>query len=175
MIPTIPNLPETEKFGTLLTPDMKFYRKFFEELVRLQGIKVVYYVPRPDKHYTIHGELMSNYQDPEVVGCIFQEYPDQRSLRKRGWVVELQEGSSLISVPYDLHDLQRGALFAIPSGIDNTQGRLFRVESLLTTMIYPSSVTCEIVPEWEDTIPDNKLNRQQGDFQFLAQEDPNVF
>lgn len=175
MIPTIPNLPETEKFGTLLTPDMKFYRKFFEELVRLQGIKVVYYAPRPDKHYTIHGELMSNYQDPEVVGCIFQEYPDQRSLRKRGWVVELQEGSSLISVPYDLHDLQRGALFAIPSGIDNTQGRLFRVESLLTTMIYPSSVTCEIVPEWEDTIPDNKLNRQQGDFQFLAQEDPNVF
>lgn len=154
---------------------MKFYRKFFEELVRLQGIKVVYYAPRPDKHYTIHGELMSNYQDPEVVGCIFQEYPDQRSLRKRGWVVELQEGSSLISVPYDLHDLQRGALFAIPSGIDNTQGRLFRVESLLTTMIYPSSVTCEIVPEWEDTIPDNKLNRQQGDFQFLAQEDPNVF
>ena len=135
----------------------------------------MYYAPRPDKHYTIHGELMSNYQDPEVVGCIFQEYPDQRSLRKRGWVVELQEGSSLISVPYDLHDLQRGALFAIPSGIDNTQGRLFRVESLLTTMIYPSSVTCEIVPEWEDTIPDNKLNRQQGDFQFLAQEDPNVF
>ena len=154
---------------------MKFYRKYFEELVRLQGIKVVYYAPRPDKHYTIHGELMSNYQDPEVVGCIFQEYPDQRSLRKRGWVVELQEGSSLISVPYDLHDLQRGALFAIPSGIDNAQGRLFRVESLLTTMIYPSSVTCEIVPEWEDTIPDNKLNRQQGDFQFLAQEDPNVF
>lgn len=175
MIPTIPNLPETEKFGTLLTPDMKFYRRYFEELVRLQGIKVVYYAPRPDKHYTIHGELMSNYQDPEVVGCIFQAYPDQRSLRKRGWVVELQEGSSLISVPYDLHDLQRGALFAIPSGIDNTQGRLFRVESLLTTMIYPSSVTCEIVPEWEDTIPDNKLNRQQGDFQFLAQEDPNVF
>ena len=154
---------------------MKFYRRYFEELVRLQGIKVVYYAPRPDKHYTIHGELMSNYQDPEVVGCIFQAYPDQRSLRKRGWVVELQEGSSLISVPYDLHDLQRGALFAIPSGIDNTQGRLFRVESLLTTMIYPSSVTCEIVPEWEDTIPDNKLNRQQGDFQFLAQEDPNVF
>ena len=174
-MPTIPNLPETEKFGTLLTPDMKFYRRYFEELVRLQGIKVVYYAPRPDKHYTIHGELMSNYQDPEVVGCIFTEYPDQRSLRKRGWVVELQEGSSLISVPYDLHDLQRGALFAIPSGIDNTQGRLFKVESLLTTMIYPSSVTCEIVPEWEDTIPNNKLNRQQGDFQFLAQEDPNVF
>lgn len=168
-------MPDSEKFGTLLTPDMKLYRQFFEELVRLQGIKVVYYAPRPDKHYTLHGEIKSNYQNPEVVGAIFNEYPDQRSMRKRGWVVELQEGASLISVPFDLHDLQRGALFAIPSGLDNTKGRLFRVESLLNTMIYPSSITCEIVPEWEDTLPDSKLDRQHTDFNFLAQEDPDVF
>ena len=41
VMPTIPNLPETEKFGTLLTPDMKFYRKYFEELVRLQNIILI--------------------------------------------------------------------------------------------------------------------------------------
>ena len=168
-------LNDSQKYGSLLSPDIEMHRKYFNEMVRLIGIQAVYYAPRTDKHYTLHGELLSNYQDPEVVGAIFNEYPDQRSMRKRGWVVELQEGASLISVPYDLHDLQRGALFAIPSGIDNTQGRLFRVESLITTMIYPSSVTCEIVPEWEDTLPDSKLNRQQGDFQFLAQEDPDVF
>ena len=175
MIPTIPNLTETEKFGTLLTPDMKLYRKYFDELVKLQGTKVVYYAPKTDKHYTLHGELFSNYQEPEVIGCLFNEYPDQRSMRKKGWVVELQDGASLISVPFDLHDLQRGALFAIPSGLDNTSGRLFRVESLLNTMIYPSSITCEIVPEWEDTLPDSKLDRQHTDFNFLAQEDPDVF
>lgn len=175
MIPTIPNLPETEKFGTLLTPDMKLYRSYFSELCNLIGIKVVYYAPKTDKHYTLHGELFSNYQEPEVISCIFSEYPDQRSMRKKGWVVELQDGASLISVPYDLHDLQRGALFAIPSGLDNTKGRLFRVESLLNTMIYPSSITCEIVPEWEDTLPNSKLDRQHTDFNFLAQEDPDVF
>ena len=154
---------------------MKLYRKYFDELVKLQGIKVVYYAPKTDKHYTLHGELFSNYQEPEVIGCLFNEYPDQRSMRKKGWVVELQEGASLISVPFDLHDLQRGALFAIPSGLDNTKGRLFRVESLLNTMIYPSAITCEIVPEWEDTLPDSKLDRQHTDFNFLAQEDPDVF
>ena len=175
MIPTIPNLTETEKFGTLLTPDMKLYRKYFDELVKLQGIKVVYYAPKTDKHYTLHGELFANYQEPEVIGCLFNEYPDQRSMRKKGWVVELQDGASLISVPFDLHDLQRGALFVIPSGLDNTKGRLFRVESLLNTMIYPSSITCEIVPEWENTLPDSKLDRQHTDFNFLAQEDPDVF
>lgn len=168
-------MQEEQKFGTLLTSDMKLYRKYFDELVKLQGIKVVYYAPKTDKHYTLHGELFSNYQEPEVIGCLFNEYPDQRSMRKKGWVVELQDGASLISVPFDLHDLQRGALFAIPSGLDNTSGRLFRVESLLNTMIYPSSITCEIVPEWEDTLPDSKLDRQHTDFNFLAQEDPDVF
>lgn len=175
MIPKVPIIQEEQKFGTLLTSDMKLYRKYFDELTKLQGIKVVYYAPKTDKHYTLHGELFSNYQEPEVIGCLFNEYPDQRSMRKKGWVVELQDGASLISVPFDLHDLQRGALFAIPSGLDNTKGRLFRVESLLNTMIYPSSITCEIVPEWEDTLPNSKLDRQHTDFNFLAQEDPDVF
>lgn len=175
MLPKVVNLPDNKKFGSLLTPDIKLYRQYFEELVSLYGIKVVYYAPRTDKHYEMHGELFSNYQEPEVIGCIFDEYPDQRSMRKKGWVVELQDGASLISVPFDLHDLQRGALFAIPSGLDNSKGRLFRVESLINTMVYPSSITCEIVPEWEDTMPDSKLNRQYQDFNLLAQEDPNVF
>lgn len=175
MLPKEITLPDSQKFGTLLTPDMKLHRKYFEEMTKLYGINVVYYAPRKDKEYTLHGELFSNYQEPEVVGCIFQEYPDQRSMRKKGWVVELQEGSSLISVPYDLHDLQSGALFAVPSGIDNTKGRLFKVVQLISTMMYPSSVTCEIVPEYEDIMPDSKLNRQYQDFNLLAQEDDDVF
>lgn len=175
ILPKIPQMSDEQRYGTLLTPDIKIYRKFFDELVKLQGIKVVYWAPRKDKHYTLHGEIKSNYQEPEVIGCLFQEYPDQKSMRKKGWVVELEEGSSLISVPYDLHDLQRGALFAVPSGIDNSTGRLFRVTQLLNTMIYPSSITCEIVPEYEDTLPESKMDRQYQDFNLLAQEDPDVF
>ena len=175
ILPKIPQMSDEQRYGTLLTPDLKIYRTFFDELVKLQGIKVVYWAPRKDKEYTIHGEIKSNYQEPEVIGCLFQEYPDQKSMRKKGWVVELEEGSSLISVPYDLHDLQRGALFAVPSGIDNSTGRLFRVTQLLNTMIYPSSITCEIVPEYEDTLPESKMDRQYQDFNLLAQEDPDVF
>ena len=69
-------------------------------------------------------------------------------MKKAGWVAELQEGSSIISVPYDLPNIQVGALFIIPSGLDDTDGRVFRVTKLLTTMIYPASVSCEIVPEY---------------------------
>ena len=175
ILPKVPQMSDEQRYGTLLTPDLKLYRKYFEEMVKLQGIKTVYWAPRKDKNYNIHGELLTNYQEPEVVGCILDEYPDQTSLRKKGWAVELQEGASLISVPYDLHDLQRGALFAIPNGLDNSTGRLFRVQRLLNIMVYPSSITCEIVPEYEDTMPESKMDRQYQDFNLLAQEDPDVF
>lgn len=62
----------------------------------------------------------------------------------------MQENSSIIHVPYDLEHLQVGCLFIIPSGIDNAEGRLFRVISMQNSMIYPASITCEIAPEWED-------------------------
>ena len=57
----------------------------------------------------------------------------------------------MIHVPYDLHDIQVGALFIIPSGIDQAKGRVFRVISMQNIMIYPASITCEIAPEYETT------------------------
>lgn len=168
-------LTDENRYGKLLTPDMKIHRKYFQEMVKLIGIKVVYYAPRTDKHYTIHGELFSNYQEPEVIGCIFEDHPTQQSLKKMGWVAELQEDASMIHVDYDLHDLQAGALFAIPSGLDHTKGRLFRVTRLMNSVVYPASISCEIVPEYEDTLPESKLNRQAQDFSLIAQEDDHVF
>lgn len=175
MLPKIPQLQDEQRYGALLAPDIKIHRSYFDEMVNLMGIKAIYYAPRDDKHYTLHGELFSNYQEPEIVGCLFDDHPDQRSMRKKGWNVELQENASLISVPYDLHDIQAGALFVIPSGIDNTCGRLFKVHQLLNIMVYPASITCEIVPEYENTLPDSKMDRSEQDFNLLLQEDPDVF
>lgn len=57
----------------------------------------------------------------------------------------------MIHVPYDLEHLQEGALFIIPSGIDQAKGRVFRVISMQNIMVYPASIACEIAPEYEDT------------------------
>lgn len=175
MLPDVPIIDDKEKFGKLITPDIKIFRNLFNEFVMLYGIQVIYYAPLDDKTYDLHGVVLSNYSAPCKVGCIFDEYPDQKSMRKKGWVVELQEGASIISVPYDLKGIQKGALFAIPSGIEGAPSRFFRVESLLNVMIYPSSISCEVVPEWSNTLPDTKLNLQYSDFNLVAQEDPNVF
>ena len=163
---------QAPKYGLLLNNDIKLHRGYFDEMIRLLGIQVIYRAPLPDKHYTTYAEIESNYAEPILVGCIFDEHPTQQTLKKMGWVAELQQNSSFIHVPYDLPDLQRGALFIVPSGIDNAKGRLFRVVSMSTSMVYPASITCEIVPEYENTyVPetnddyvhstDNLLNEEQ--------------
>ena len=60
----------------------------------------------------------------------------------------------IISVPYDLEGLQQGALFIVPSGLDDGKGRVFRCTKLSNIMVYPASVSCEIVPEYENTFRD---------------------
>ena len=161
-----------QKFGTLLNSDIKLNRNYFSEMCSLIGIQVIYRAPKPDKHYTNYGEIESNYYAPMLTGCIFSEHPNQQTLKKLGWVSELQEEASIIEVPYDLPQLQQGSLFIIPSAIDEAVGRVFRVVKLSTSMIYPSSVTCEIVPEYESTFSNSTYNHEHNDFNLLNDEEP---
>lgn len=160
-----------QKYGKLLTPDIKLHRQYFNEMVRLLGIQVIYRAPRKDKQWTSYAELESNYREPLLVGCLFEEFPTQQTMKKRGWVSELQENSSFIDVPYDTPNIQVGALFIVPSGIDDGKGRLFRCVSMRNSMIYPAAVTCEIVPEYENTnVLDNK-DFHHSSFNLLNEEE----
>lgn len=137
-------------YGLLINKDIKLHRKYFNQMVKLLGINCIYREPLPGKDYDGRGDLESKYKKGISVGCIFQDHPDQKTLKKMGWVSELQESSSIIYVPYDLPGIQKGALFEIPSGIDNAQPRMFRVITLQNIMVYPASITCEIAPEYFD-------------------------
>lgn len=137
-------------YGFLLNKqNIQLHRSYFKEMVKLLGINCKYRAPLLSKENDIHGDLYTGYMPEIVVGCLFEEHPDQKSLKKAGWVAELQEGSSMIHVPYDLPGLQVGALFEVPSGLDNGKGRLFRVISMSNIMIYPASIACEIALEYE--------------------------
>lgn len=136
-------------FGILISKDIKLHRTWFKQMTALHGINCKYRAPLNNKEYDIYGDLQTSYKPEIVVGCLFVEHPDQKSLKKAGWVAELQEGSSVIHVPYDLPDLQVGALFEVPSGLDTGKGRVFRVISLSNIMIYPASIACEIALEYK--------------------------
>lgn len=135
------------------------------------GVQVKHRAPRPDKHYTTYSEIKSNYFEPEIVGCIFTEHLDQRTMKKLGWNAELSTDASVISVPYDLQGIQQGSLFYVPSAFDNTTERLFRVVEISSIMIYPASLTCKIVPEYENTFSDNLFDHKRNSFNLLNTED----
>lgn len=160
------------QYGLLLNEkDILLQRKYFDEMCSMIGIKVIHRAPRQGKSYTVYSEIDSNYFEPELVGCIFEEHPNQRTMKKLGWNSELTTSASLISVPYDVRGLQQGSLFIIPSAYDKTQGRLFRVTEISGIMIYPCSLTCQIVPEYENTFTNNSYVHKTNSFNLLNREE----
>ena len=171
-----------QKYGLLLNQNAKLHRQYFREAVKLLGIYVLYRAPKPGKHYTTYNEIEDNYEEPLLIGCLFNDHPDQTTLRKIGWVAEMQPNASLIQVDYDLPNLQQGALFIVPSGLDDGKGRLFRVVSMSNSMMYPASMTCEIIPEYEDTMVEgfaydysesdfNLIDEEPDDYMFVSSND----
>ena len=159
-------------YGLLLNKkDILIQRRYFDEMCQMIGIKVIHRAPKPGKHYTTYAELATNYHEPEAVGCIFDEHPNQRTMKKLGWNAELGESASIISVPYDLEGLQQGSLFIVPSAFDNTKGRLFRVVEITGIMIYPASLTCKLVPEYENTFTSDSFDHKRNSFNLLNRED----
>ena len=143
-------------FGLLLNPNIKIHRSYFNQMVALLGINCKYRAPLKNKDYDLNADLQTGYKPATTIGCIFEEHPNQKSLKKAGWVAELQESSSVIHVPYDLPDLQVGALFEVPSGLDEGKSRVFRVINMSNIMIYPASITCEIALEY-DSVDEQQL------------------
>jgi len=150
-------MDSSKNYGLLINQNAKLHRMYFKQMVRLIGINCIYRAPLPGKQFDRYGDLDTNYYQPVLVGCIFQEHPDQKSLKKMGWVAELQESSSIIHVPYDLEHLEVGGLFIIPSGIDGAEGRVFRIISMQNIMIYPATIACEIAPEYRNTDSNNMV------------------
>ena len=160
------------QYGLLLNQkDILLHRQYFKEMTEMLGVKVIHRAPRQGKSYTTYSEIDSNYFEPELVGCIFEEHPNQRTMKKLGWVAELDANASIISVPYDLKGLQQGSLFIIPSAFDNSKGRLFRVVEMTSMMIYPSSITCKLVPELENTFANNHFSHKTDSFNLLNREE----
>lgn len=143
-------IPENEKTGILLNDkNIKLHRQYFNQMCKLIGINVIYRSPiETSKHYNGYGELDTYFNSPQVVSCIWDEHPTNKTMRKLGWNVELNDTTSLIHVPYDLKGLETGAIFIIPSGIDGSIGRVFKVLRLISIAVYPASITCELGPVW---------------------------
>ena len=137
--------------GLLLNKqNIQLYRMWFKQFLALHGLNVIHRAPRPGKTYNGYGELDTFYYEPVGVSCIFDEHPNQKSMKKLGWNAELQDNPIVIHLPYDTEGLQAGSLIIIPSGLDNAQPRMFRVIQLSNIALYPCSISCELGLEWKN-------------------------
>lgn len=154
--------------GILLNGNnIKLHRQYFKQAVKLIGINVIYRAPMEDKHWDGFGELDGSFYPPMLVGCLFTDHPNQKTLKKIGWVAELQENSSIIEVPYDLPNLQIGALFIVPSGLDSANGRVFKVINMESIAVYPATILCEIAPVYQDAFDRGQFDHTDNDTNLL--------
>ena len=164
---------ENKDTGLLLDKqNIELNRIYFKEMVRLIGINVLYRAPRKqNKQYDLHGEIDTLFEPPILVGCIYNDHTDQKTMKKLGWNAEREETTPVIHVPYDL-PVESEGLFIIPSGLDNTKGRVFKVLDLSYVPIYPASIACKLGPVLENEFERSQLhNFRNTDFNLLRDEE----
>ena len=165
---------ENKDTGLLLNKkNIELNRFYFKQSLKLYGINVLYRVPRKDqKQYDLHGELDALYNEPIIVTCIYNEHTDQKTMKKLGWNAERDETTPVIHVPYDTPELQAGCLFEIPSGLDNTQARVFKVLELSAAPIYPASIACKLGPMLRNELPKSQIvDFNKTNFNLLRDDD----
>ena len=151
--------------------NVKLQRFYFNQAVKLIGVYVNYRAPRKGKHYNGYGELDTFFIEPIRVGIIFEEHPNIWTMKKLGWDSELQEGETLVHVPYDVPNLESGGMLEVPSGIDNTEPKRFRILKMRTSLVYPSEVVCHIAPLFTSTFDATQKDYSSSNFNLLKNKD----
>lgn len=142
---------------SLVKQDALNMRRYFNEMLKRWGIDAMYYeVVENTKRYNETGEFSAVYKDPIPCQLIFDQVPKIATLKKLGWTTEIDESQPLVHISYDIPGIQVGACFSIADPINPSRGRLFRVSRMSMGIIYPSSITCQLVSVVGD-MPENTL------------------
>lgn len=142
--------------GLLVRQDVRIHRAYFSEMCKLIGVSVAYqYVVKSEM--TIHSEDNSFLSVPLRIDVIFDDQPSVDTLKRLGWVTELNEQQPIvINMPYNTPNLTVNARIMIES-IDGTpRPRVFKVTKIESDLEYPDAYTCAIVPVVDQTYQKNQ-------------------
>ena len=143
--------------GLLTQDDSTLYRGWFKEVSKLRGFSVGYQYPLgTDK--TIHSEPNIRLSEPENIDIIFNENPTVDTLRKLGWVSELNDQKPIIAqLPFDTPHLARYARIIIPPFLEiNSRSRVFQITNMKTIIEFPDCWTVSLVPVFDSYQDDNE-------------------
>lgn len=155
---------------SIIQNDAKIFRYYADEALDMYGIVSQYYQCKPGKSFTTLGELKSCYYDPIRTKVIFDQAPQVRTLKKLGWVTELDSQQPIIHVKYDLPGLEVGCLFNIKDPLAVSSGRMFRVTKMSVGILYPATVTCQVVAIVGDSVEETTNPYNGPESIFLNKE-----
>lgn len=130
---------------SIIQNDAKMQRKYFNEMLDFYGIPAQYFQCKPGKKYNSVGEMKDCFFDPIRTKVLFDQVPSIKTLKKLGWVTELDQQQPLVHVKYDLPGIEQGCVFSIKDPLKENEGRLFRITKMSMGIIYPANITCQIV------------------------------
>ena len=87
-------------YGLLIGKDIKLHRTWFKQMTALHGINCKYRAPLQNKEYDVHADLQTGYKPEIIVGCLFEEHPNQKSLKKAGWAYSSSSARTRSAIGY---------------------------------------------------------------------------
>ncbi len=142
--------------GLLNRKDSLIYRSYFKEMCKLIGISVGYqYIVK--KELTIHSEENSTFSMPIRIDIIFEENPSVDTLKRYGWVTELNNQQPIIChFAYDTPWLQIGCRIIVESSDGTPRPRVFSVTKISNDLEFPDSYACALVPVFDQLVQKNQ-------------------
>lgn len=129
---------------SIIQNDAKIFKYYADEALDLYGIPCQYFQCKPGKSFTTLGEMKSCYYDAVWTKVIFDQAPNVKTLRKLGWVTELDEQQPIVHVKFDLPGIEIGCLFNIKDPLRVDKGRMFRITKMSVGILYPATLTCQL-------------------------------
>lgn len=156
--------------NNLIGKDAILKRNEWKEVAKMlgqPGCKFMKFVPGT-KHFSIHGEVLGEYADPEDIPLIWMNVPDQETANKLEWISILPDDKPYIAqVPYDTNGLEVGTRISIPfvgdERVDDESGEssVFRVTRVYMISRFPNCRMVQLAPEVKSKLIVDKMDTEE--------------
>lgn len=145
--------------GVLTKSDSTIFRKYFKEMAKLLGIKVIYQYPIDMKFSVYAEEDPKGFSEEILMDIIFEENPKITTLRKYGWVSEIPDDKPyLAQLPFDAKNISKGCRISILPPLPLEDKRVFVITDIQSNLQFPDSWMCKLAPVFFDKTTKEKLN-----------------
>lgn len=135
---------------SLVGKDILYYRKRYEEALKLQGIPCKYQYPSFATSNDQGEPVIDSYSTPIDTHIFFDGTPKVRTFKKLGWVVEnSDELPFLIHCSFDLPNVQKDSLFTFSGQYTGLKDRVFRVTEITYSLQAADHLVCQVIPVYD--------------------------